>query len=72
MPWIQHASLEVNAVSQYPSIIGVCVSLTAVMAACVGLRAYIRLSIVKHLGVDDYVTFVAAVSPRIDAPDSGT
>jgi hypothetical protein len=72
MLWIQHASLEVNAISQYPSIIGVCVSLTAVMAACVGLRAYIRLAIVKHLGVDDYVTFVAAVSLRIDATYSST
>jgi hypothetical protein len=39
-----------------------------VMTACVGLRAYIRLCIVKHLGVDDYVTFVAAVGSKTDPP----
>lgn len=62
MPWVQHASPEVNAVSEYPSIIKVCVSLTTIMAACVGLRAYIRIFVVRHLGVDDVITIVAGVS----------
>jgi hypothetical protein len=33
-----------------------------VMAACVALRVHTRLFIVRYLGIDDFVTFVAAAS----------
>ena len=61
MPWVWYTSPEVNAISSYPSIIGVAMSVTAVMITIVAARAYVRFGIINLPGSDDYVTFFSAV-----------
>ena len=60
-PWVLNASPDVNAQSQYPTIIGVCVSLCALMLTIVCLRAYTRLKLVQAFGADDIVIISSAV-----------
>lgn len=62
MGWIWHTSAEISKQSQYPSIVGVAMALTAMMVAVVLSRCYVRWNIVQQLGSDDYVTFASAVS----------
>jgi hypothetical protein len=62
MPWVQHVAPEVEAVSQYPTILWVCCSLTLFMLVVVALRAYVRIVRVKNFGMDDTLVSGGAVS----------
>lgn len=60
MGWVYNASPEVEAASQYPLILGVCVSLTILMIITVCLRLYVRAQ-ASRLGSADYVMVVSMV-----------
>jgi hypothetical protein len=60
MGWVYNASPEVEAASQYPVILGVCVSLTILMIITVCLRLYVRAQ-ASRLGSADYVMVVSMV-----------
>lgn len=62
MPWVQHVSPEVEAVSQYPTILWVCGSLTLLMVFVVALRTYVRVVKVENFGLDDKLVLGGAVS----------
>lgn len=62
MTWVQHVTPEVEALSQYPTIISVCVSLTVLMALVVAIRSWVRAHLVKRMGFDDYLAICTAVS----------
>ncbi|KAM5465020.1 hypothetical protein MauCBS54593_006653 [Microsporum audouinii] len=61
MQWVYHVSPEVNAISQYPTILAVCISLTFVMTVVVCLRVWVRAVWKKSFGVDDAVIVSSAV-----------
>jgi hypothetical protein len=60
MGWVYNASPEVEATSQYPVILGVCISLTILMIITVCLRLYVRAQ-ASRLGSADYVMVVSMV-----------
>lgn len=55
MGWVYNASPELDALSDWPKILGICLSLTTLMSATVCLRLYVRAFMIKSLGADDYV-----------------
>ncbi|OAL71792.1 integral membrane protein [Trichophyton violaceum] len=59
--WVYYVSPEVNAISQYPTILAVCISLTFVMTVVVCLRIWVRAVWKKSFGVDDAVIVSSAV-----------
>lgn len=65
MGWVHNATPEVNAQSNYPTILGVCFSLTGAMIVVVCLRLYIRIRN-RRMAVDDYVMIVTMVSLRFE------
>jgi hypothetical protein len=62
MPWVQHVTPETEAISQYPTILWVCGSLTLFMLLVVALRTYVRIARVKNFGIDDTLVLGGAVS----------
>lgn len=62
MGWIENASPEVEAASNYPTIISVCISMTIFMTAVVSLRIYVRAFLLKLMGLDDWAIILSAVS----------
>ena len=60
--WVHNASQHVNDVSQYPTILAVCVCLTIWMLIIVGLRVYVRGHMIKSFGADDWTILFSAVS----------
>ncbi|EZF11686.1 hypothetical protein H113_07277 [Trichophyton rubrum MR1459] len=58
--WVYYVSPEVNAISQYPTILAVCISLTFVMTVVVCLRIWVRAVWKKSFGVDDAVIVSSA------------
>lgn len=62
MTWVHNATPAVDAQSEWPTIIAVCISLTMLMATTVGLRLYVRAWMIKSVGVDDYVMLFSMVS----------
>ncbi|PHH66557.1 hypothetical protein CDD81_7032 [Ophiocordyceps australis] len=60
MVWVAHASPELDAQSQYPAIIAICVVLSVVSMAIVGCRLYIR-SAARGLASDDLMAAVSLV-----------
>jgi hypothetical protein len=62
--WIKNASPQVNAISQYPTIIAVSIALTVTMMVVTGCRIYVRTCMIKSMGIDDYVILFSAVSSR--------
>ncbi|GLI77980.1 hypothetical protein PoHVEF18_006277 [Penicillium ochrochloron] len=61
MGWVYNASPEVEAASQYPVILGVCISLTILMIITVCLRLYVRAQ-ASRLGSADYVMVVSMLN----------
>jgi hypothetical protein len=61
MGWIQNASPEVDAASNYPTIIAVCISVTAFMMIIVSLRLYVRAHMLHVMGLDDWTILFSAV-----------
>lgn len=55
MGWVQNASPEVAAQSEWRLIVAVCIALSSIMTIGVLLRLYVRAYMIKSLGVDDYV-----------------
>lgn len=62
MTWVYFASPEVDAQSKWPTIMGVCICLTALMTATVLTRLWVRTCMVKSIGTDDYVMAASMVS----------
>lgn len=62
MGWVQDVTPEVQALSHYQSIIGVCLATTILMCMFVLMRMYLRIFILKTLGSSDIVTACCAVS----------
>jgi hypothetical protein len=65
--WVQNTSQGVNDVSNYPTIIAVCICMTTFMMCVVGLRVYVRASMLKLFGLDDWIVVFSAVSLSIMA-----
>lgn len=61
MVWVQNASPEVDATSNYPTIIAVCVSITVLMMLTVSTRIYVRAVMIKMMGMDDWIILFSAV-----------
>lgn len=61
MVWVQNASPEVDAASNYPTIIAVCVSITVLMMVTVSTRIYVRAVMIKMMGMDDWIILFSAV-----------
>ncbi|KAI9884094.1 MAG: swr1 complex component [Watsoniomyces obsoletus] len=59
--WVYNATPAVAAQSQYPTILGVTISLTALMTIVMGLRGYVRLVLLKSVGPDDYTILFSAI-----------
>lgn len=47
--------------SRWPTILGVCIALTALMMLTVMLRIYVRARLIKNMGIDDYVMLFSCV-----------
>ena len=62
MVWVQNATPEIDARSQWPTILAVCLCLTILMTVTVGLRGYVRVIMLKTVGNDDWVILASAVS----------
>ena len=64
MGWIYNASAAVNAESNYPTIVGVSVTLVVLMFIVVCLRFYVRGHMLKVVGLDDWIIAAGGVSQR--------
>ena len=62
MTWVINGTEHLDDVSNYRTIVGVCIALATLTTIVVSLRAYCRAVILKVLGADDYVIFFTAVS----------
>jgi len=60
--WVYNAFPEVDAESQYPTILGVSITICAMMVLVVSTRLYVRARMLKFLGADDFVIVASAVS----------
>lgn len=60
MGWVDNASPEVNAESQYPTIIAICATLSVLSLAVYGARIWVRLK--NHgLAADDWMATLSVV-----------
>lgn len=59
--WIQNGTEDLDAISHYERILGVCVALPVLMVIIVGMRAYTRIKILNNVGLDDWIIFFSAV-----------
>lgn len=66
MVWINNSTPELDTISQYRTIVGVCLALTVATITIVALRAFVRASILRALGPDDYLIFFTAVRVFLD------
>lgn len=60
MGWVLHATPEVNAESQYPLIISVCVVLSVLSSAVVIARLHVRFS-ARGFASDDWMSLLSMV-----------
>ncbi|KAI9681265.1 MAG: hypothetical protein M1817_002547 [Caeruleum heppii] len=61
--WVYNVTPEINALSEYPKILAICISLTAIMLLIVSLRMYVRWVMVKAPGWDDYAIIASTCQP---------
>lgn len=59
--WIHNGNEHLDAISEYRTILGVCIALPILMTVVVAMRAYTRAKILNSLGFDDWVIFFSAV-----------
>lgn len=59
--WVHNATPEINAKSDYPTILGVSLPLCSLMLVIVCLRLYVRIGMLKRPGPDDWCIVAAAV-----------
>ena len=62
MTWVYNTSPAVNADSNYPTILGVSITLVVLMLVIVCLRFYVRAHMLNAVGPDDWVIAAGAVS----------
>lgn len=60
MPWVANATPEVDAASQWPTIIIVCVVLGVVSMVIAGMRVYIRAK-ARGMAADDWMATLSLV-----------
>ena len=65
MTWVINGSSHLDNISNYKTILGVCIALPILTTTVVAARAYTRAVLLKVLGVDDWVTFFSTVSGSI-------
>ncbi|KAL8657432.1 MAG: hypothetical protein Q9226_001925 [Calogaya cf. arnoldii] len=59
--WIHNGSDHLDAISDYRTILGVCITLPIIMTIVVGMRAYTRIKLLESIGIDDWIIFFSAV-----------
>ncbi|KAI9892305.1 MAG: hypothetical protein M1814_001504 [Vezdaea aestivalis] len=59
--WVHNGSPTIDDGSQYPTIVAVCVTLTAWMLVIVCLRGYVRAVMLRSFGADDWTILFSAV-----------
>lgn len=65
MTWVINGSSHLDNISNYKTILGVCIALPILTTTVVAARAYTRAILLKVLGLDDWVTFFSTVSGLI-------
>ena len=65
MPWVINGSSHLDDISNYKTILGVCIALPILTTTIVAARAYTRAILLKVLGLDDWVIFFSTVSGSI-------
>ncbi|KAL8934310.1 MAG: hypothetical protein Q9216_005974 [Gyalolechia sp. 2 TL-2023] len=66
-PWIHNGNEHLDEISEYRTILGVCIALPVLMTIIVAMRAYTRAKILNSLGLDDWVIFFSAICAIIYA-----
>ncbi|KAL8852504.1 MAG: hypothetical protein Q9221_002628, partial [Calogaya cf. arnoldii] len=59
--WIQNGSDHLDAISDYRTILGVCITLPIIMTIVVGMRAYTRIKLLESIGIDDWIILFSAI-----------
>ncbi len=62
MVWVNNGDDALDHISDYRTILGVCIALPILTTIVVALRGYSRGRLLRALGVDDFVIFFSAVS----------
>ena len=65
MTWVINGSPHLDNISNYKTILGVCIALPILTTTVVAARAYTRAILLKVLGLDDWVIFFSTVSGSI-------
>ena len=65
MTWVINGSSHLDHISNYKTILGVCIALPILTTTIVAARAYTRAILLKVLGLDDWVIFFSTVSASI-------
>ena len=65
MTWVINGSSHLDHISNYKTILGVCIALPILTTSVVAARAYTRAILLKVLGLDDWVIFFSTVSGSI-------
>ncbi|KAL8946604.1 MAG: hypothetical protein Q9222_007024 [Ikaeria aurantiellina] len=65
--WIHNGDEHLDDISDYRTILGVCIALPILMVVIVALRGYTRAKILHSLGIDDWIIFFSAVCAVIYA-----
>ncbi|KAI9788511.1 MAG: hypothetical protein M1816_006851 [Peltula sp. TS41687] len=59
--WVYNASPAVNAQSNFPTIIAVCICLTVIMIVMISMRCYVRMIMLRSVGADDWTILFSAI-----------
>ncbi|KAL8689249.1 MAG: hypothetical protein Q9224_004685 [Gallowayella concinna] len=65
--WIHNGSQHLDDISDYRTILGVCIALPVLMVIVVTMRGYTRFKILNSVGPDDWITFASAICAIIYA-----
>ncbi|KAL8685580.1 MAG: hypothetical protein Q9218_007673 [Villophora microphyllina] len=65
--WIHNGDEHLDAISDYRTILGVCIALPILMTVVVAMRVYTRVRILSSLGPDDWIIFFSAICAIIYA-----
>ncbi|KAI4238274.1 MAG: hypothetical protein LQ349_001221 [Xanthoria aureola] len=65
--WIHNGSQQLDEISDYRTILGVCIALPILMVVIVGMRAYTRIKLLHSIGLDDWIIFFSTLCAIIYA-----
>ncbi|KAL8752082.1 MAG: hypothetical protein Q9199_005985 [Rusavskia elegans] len=65
--WIHNGSQQLDEISDYRTILGVCIALPILMVIVVGMRAYTRIKLLNSIGLDDWIIFFSTLCAIIYA-----